>query len=157
MKFRNVIVLLLFAAHAMVAAADPLDVVLYGGMIFDGSGAPGYVADVGISGDRITAVGDLSTREAARRIDVTGLAVTPGFVDIHSHAVRRSVEKSGIFLWPDAENYIRQGATTVIGGPDGGSELSVANLLSDLEKTPAAINFGTFIGTCVPSAFRACQ
>ncbi len=68
----------------------------------------------------------------------------PGFIDIHSHAVRGSRKSSGLFTHPDAENYIRQGVTTVIGGPDGGSDLSIAKLLSDFESTPASVNFGSF-------------
>ncbi len=103
-------------------------------------------ADVGISGDRITAIGDLSGFSANQRIPVGGLAVVPGFIDIHSHAVRGSRKSSGLFKHPDAENYIRQGVTTVIGGPDGGSDLSIAKLLNDFESTPASVNFGTFIG-----------
>ena len=71
---------------------------------------------MGISGDRIVAIGDLSKRQADLRLDVSGLAVVPGFIDIHSHAIRSDPE-DGIFRWPDAENQIRQGVTTVIGGP----------------------------------------
>jgi dihydroorotase/N-acyl-D-amino-acid deacylase len=127
-------------------ASEPLDVVLAGGTVYDGCGSEGRVTDVGITGDRIAAVGDLSSREASLRLDVSGLAVTPGFIDIHSHAVRDSVETSGIFLWPDAENYIRQGVTTVIGGPDGSSWHPISELFSMLEKAPAAVNFGTFVG-----------
>ena len=120
--------------------------VLEGGSIWKGSGSKPYFADIGIRGDRIAAIGDLSGYGAAQRIVVSGLDVVPGFIDIHSHAVRGARDKSGLFTHPDAENYIRQGVTTVIGGPDGSSDLSIAKLLSDLENTPASINFGTFIG-----------
>jgi len=73
-------------------------------MVYNGDGSAGVVTDIGISGDRIVAVGDLSGREAELHLDVSGLAVTPGFIDIHSHAVRDDVESSGIFLWPDAQS-----------------------------------------------------
>lgn len=127
---------------------DPrtFDLVLEGGSVWKGWGSRSIVADIGINGDRIAAIGDLSEYAAKQRIVLDGLAVMPGFIDIHSHAVRDTREKSGIFRHPDAENYIRQGVTTVIGGPDGGSELSIAKLLSDLESTPATVNFGSFIG-----------
>ncbi len=125
---------------------QPFSLVLEGGSVWKGSGFIAVVTDIGIRGDRIVAIGDLSDRSADQRIAVDGLDVVPGFIDIHSHAVRGSRDQSGLFKHPDAENYIRQGVTTVIGGPDGGSELSVADLLSDLENTPASINFGTFIG-----------
>ena len=80
-----------------------LSVVLEGGTVYDGSGAAPFVADVGLSGDRVVAIGDLGDHRAAERLDVTGLAVVPGFIDTHSHAVR------GIHRHPLAENYIRQG------------------------------------------------
>jgi len=126
--------------------AQPFSLVLHGGAVWKGSGSRPYVADVGIRGDRIVAIGDLSGQESEQSIDVAGLDVVPGFIDIHSHAVRGNRKKSGLFTHPDSESYIRQGVTTVIGGPDGSSDLSVANLLADLEAAPASINFGTFIG-----------
>lgn len=142
---------LVIAAVAPTSDAKPADItsfdtVLEGGSVWKGWGSSPLVADIGIRGDRIVAIGDLSGSDAKQRIAVDGLAVVPGFIDIHSHAVRGSRKNSGIFRHPDAENYIRQGVTTVIGGPDGGSDLSIGKLLSDFENTPASINFGTFIG-----------
>jgi dihydroorotase/N-acyl-D-amino-acid deacylase len=137
---------LLAVVAASAEAGAEYDVVLAGGTVYDGSGAPGKVVDVAIEGDLIAAVGDLSNAVASRRIDVSGLALVPGFVDIHSHAVRDDTDQSGLFLWPDAENYIRQGVTTAIGGPDGGSWYPISSLLDKVETEPAAINFGTFVG-----------
>jgi len=134
------------AHRATLNDATPFDLILEGGSVWKGSGSHPFTSDIGIRGDRIAAIGELSGLPAQTRIDVRGLAVVPGFIDIHSHAVRGSRNSSGLFTHPDAENYIRQGVTTVIGGPDGGSDLSIANLLSDFEATPASINFGTFIG-----------
>ncbi len=125
---------------------EPLAVILAGGTVHAGDGDPPFTADVGISGDRIAAIGNLSDRTAPLRLDVSGLAVTPGFIDIHNHAIRENPERSGIFRWPDAENLIRQGVTTAIGGPDGGSPLPIADSLAALEQSPAAVNFGTFVG-----------
>jgi dihydroorotase/N-acyl-D-amino-acid deacylase len=136
----------LLALHVESFASGPLDVVLEGGTVFSGDGGAGVVADVGVYADRIVAVGDLSGQESELRLNVSGLAVTPGFIDIHSHAVRDTREKSGIFLWPDAENYIRQGVTTAIGGPDGSSWYPVSDLFSMLEESPSSVNFGTFVG-----------
>jgi N-acyl-D-amino-acid deacylase len=129
-----------------VSEPQPYQLVLAGGNVWTGSGSSSVVGDIGIRGDRIVAIGDLSGQPSAQQIDITGLDVMPGFIDIHSHAVRGRRDNSGIFKHPDAENYIRQGVTTVIGGPDGSSDLSISKLLSDLEDTPATINFGTFIG-----------
>jgi dihydroorotase/N-acyl-D-amino-acid deacylase len=146
MPYKTLILLLFLTLPSVSAAEDPLDLVLAGGTIYNGDGNPGRVADVGIRDDRIVGVGDLSGLQAEMRLDVSGLAVTPGFIDIHSHAVRDTVEKSGLFRWPDAENYIRQGVTTAIGGPDGSSWYPVSDLWSLLEDAPSSVNFGTFVG-----------
>ncbi len=123
----------------------PLDVVIAGGVVYTGENAAGVETDVGISGDRIVAIGTLDDRDAVLRIDADGLAVVPGFIDIHSHAVRDD-PTDGIFRWPDAENLIRQGVTTVIGGPDGGSPLPITDTFAAIEANPASVNFGTFVG-----------
>ena len=124
---------------------EKLSVILEGGNIYSGEAAQPVAADLGINGDRVVAIGDLSTRQAALRLDVRGLAVVPGFVDIHSHAVRSDPEE-GIFRWPDAENLIRQGVTTVVGGPDGSSPLPISDTLRALEARPASVNYATFVG-----------
>lgn len=143
-----IVVLLLLAGCAQEtdAPTTDLDIILAGGWVFTGIDAPPSVADVGITADRIVAIGDLGNRRAALRLDVSGLAVTPGFVDIHSHALRPQASRSGIYLWPDAENYVRQGVTSVIGGPDGWSPLPLADDFARLDADPAAVNFGSFVG-----------
>ncbi len=125
--------------------SESLSVILAGGSVFSGNDAEPVVADIGIRGNRVVEIGDLSQRQADLRLDVAGLAVVPGFVDIHSHAVRDDPE-DGIFRWPDAENLIRQGVTTVIGGPDGSSPLPIPDTLIALEQHPASVNFATFVG-----------
>jgi len=62
------------------------DLILHGGTVIDGTGGNRYAADVGLSGDRITSIGDLSAAEAARRVDVSGRIVAPGFIDVHNHS-----------------------------------------------------------------------
>jgi dihydroorotase/N-acyl-D-amino-acid deacylase len=73
-------------------------------------------------------------------MDAHGLAVAPGFIDIHSHG------RSGIFKVPTAENYLREGVTTIIEGPDGSSPVPLAPLFEKLNKTPISINFASFVG-----------
>ncbi|MFO0095737.1 MAG: hypothetical protein ACK54K_15700, partial [Gemmatimonadaceae bacterium] len=63
----------------------PFDVLLRGGRVLDGTGAPATVADVGIRDGRIVEIGDLGTRTAADTVDVTGHVVAPGFIDPHTH------------------------------------------------------------------------
>jgi N-acyl-D-amino-acid deacylase len=93
----------------------PFDVVLAGGKVVDGTGAPMFTTDVGLRGDRIAAIGSVDPRDAALVLDVRGLCVAPGFIDIHTHSDR------SIFEWPQADSRIRQGCTTEITGNCGGS------------------------------------
>ncbi len=116
------------------------DVLIAGARVIDGSGSPWYFADVGINGDTIAAVGLLPGATAAVRIDGRGLVVSPGFIDIHSHGRR------GIFTVPTAENYLREGVTTIVEGPDGSSPLPLAPFLERVAKTPVCVNFATFVG-----------
>jgi N-acyl-D-aspartate/D-glutamate deacylase len=89
------------------ASAVAYDVVLRGGSVVDGTGAPARRADVGIAGDRIVAIGDrLAAPDGATVLDVRGLIVAPGFIDPHAHITT-------IAEHPDAENFLRQGITTI--------------------------------------------
>ena len=90
------------------------DVVIRGGTIFNGAGGPPRIGDVAISGDRISAVGNVSARGAAE-VDARGMAVAPGFIDIHSHA------DLSLLVNPLAESRIRQGVTLEVVGQDGSS------------------------------------
>ena len=86
------------------------DVVILNGTIVDGSGAPRYKADVGVSSGRIEAIGALGNAEAARRIDAAGHVVVPGFIDIHSHS------DVTLFDDPGGESKAYQGVTTEVTG-----------------------------------------
>lgn len=121
------------------------DIVLRGGLLFRGADELPVEGDIAINGQLIAAVGDLGDFTATETIDVSGLAVTPGFIDIHSHALSDDMDE-GIFGWPDAENLIRQGVTTVIGGNDGGSPLPLSDTFDAIAALPAAVNFGSYIG-----------
>ena len=101
------------------------DVIITGGTVVDGSGEPGFRADVGIVGERIDTIGDLAQATARRVINATGLTVSPGFIDTHAHS-------DGVLLWdPQHANGLRQGITTEILGQDG---LSYAPMSADNYK-----------------------
>ena len=140
------------------------DILIKGGEILDGTGKPGYIADIGITGDRIVDIGNFPTESAQRVIHATGLTVTPGFIDIHSHT------DVSLFVNPRAESKIRQGITTEISGncgstpfPCGKNGLSgtrkwlarygleldwstCGEFLARLEKQGIGLNYATYIG-----------
>ncbi|HUB32079.1 MAG TPA: D-aminoacylase [Bryobacteraceae bacterium] len=130
----------LWAATAAWAQAPRFDVLITGGRIVDGSGAAWFYGDLGIRGDSIAAIGNLTGATAATVIDAKGSTVAPGFIDIHSHGRR------GIGRVPTAENYLREGVTTIIEGPDGSSPLPIADFLGGVAKLKISINFGTMVG-----------
>lgn len=93
-----------------------LDLLIEGGTIVDGSGAPGFPGSIGVSGDRLRILqGDTSEVSAARRIDATGHVIAPGFIDLHSHSGLM------VMLEPRHEPKVRQGVTTEVVGVDGNS------------------------------------
>src|ERR1044071_6342874 len=137
-----------FAAPALALSwAAPYDLVLRGGTVFDGTGAPGRVADVAVRAGRIAAVARRIVSRGADEIDARHLAVAPGFIDIHSHA------DGTLFDDPRVESVIRQGVTTVVVGQDGSSRIpdrsgdaSVSSLFSRIEALPSAVNVATMVG-----------
>lgn len=93
-----------------ILATPRYDLVIEGGTIYDGSGGAPFVGDVAITGDRIAYVGPASAASAARRIDATGLAVAPGFINMLSWANESLLED------PRAQSDIRQGVTLEVMG-----------------------------------------
>ncbi len=91
-------------------AASPFDVVIANGRIVDGTGSPWYRGDVGIRGDRIAAIGDLSGAEATRRIDAAGLVVAPGFLDMLGQS------EFNVLVDSRAASKVMMGVTTEITG-----------------------------------------
>jgi len=126
-------------ALAFLALA-PTSLVIRGGTVYDGTGKVGRVADIRIVGDTIREIGRIKPRPGDQVIDARGMAVTPGFIDAHSHA------DGGIFDNPTAETQIRQGITTAIVGQDGGSSLPLSDFLARLKREPASLNFASFVG-----------
>ncbi|HKE43042.1 MAG TPA: D-aminoacylase [Steroidobacteraceae bacterium] len=95
-------------------ATDSFDLVLKGGTVYDGSGKPGFVSDVGVRGDRVVAVGDLSKATAKKTLDVHGKVVAPGFINVLAHS------EESLIADGRSQGEIREGVTLEIMG-EGGS------------------------------------
>ena len=108
------------AAHG----ASSFDVLIRGGTVIDGSGMPGFRADVGVRGDTIAIVGNLQDARARRSIDARGKIVVPGFIDLHNHAADVPEARQNGLLSSDRRvrsyaNFVAQGVTTVVTNQDG--------------------------------------
>ena len=129
------------AGCSLGAFAANYDIIIKGATIFDGSGNAGYIADIGINGEYIAAIDVLSTDTAARTINAAGLALSPGFIDLHSHA------ENGMAVRPLATNIVQQGITTILGGNCGFSPVDIAGYFTALEtKGNIGPNIGLLIG-----------
>ncbi len=141
LKYIIVCFSLFFFSCFYPTAAESLhfNLVLKNGLIVDGSGKPPFKADVGILNGKISKIGDLSLSETDRSVDVSGLVVAPGFVDILCH---------NDLLWTlqEQENAIREGVTSGLAGNCGFSILDVQKNLKKLEKHKGLLNVGTLIG-----------
>lgn len=140
------------------------DLLIRGGLVIDGTGAPRRRADVAVRDGRIVTVGEIGTGADARTIDARGRVVSPGFIDIHSHSDESVLINSAL------ESAVHQGVTCVVAGNCGGASAPVMGLAAeeldrelkryDLERTwtsfgeyaatvdrsGSAINFCSFVG-----------
>ena len=133
--------LILFSAWLSPwAAQERFDLLIRNGRVVDGTGAPWVRADVAVRADTIARIARSIDASAARILDAAGAVVAPGFIDVHTHA-RRGIEAT-----PTADNYVRQGVTTVFEGPDGSSPVPLGPFLARLETLPTSLNIGSFIG-----------
>ena len=142
-----------------------LDLLIAGGTVYDGSGGPPFRGDVGISGGAIRALGRIARSRAAAVIEADGLAVSPGFIDVHEHT------DTNILVDPKAESAVRQGVTTLVSGQCGGSPFplteeafkertsephrdrgyeldwrDIKGYLAHIERAGTAPNYSTFVG-----------
>jgi N-acyl-D-amino-acid deacylase len=164
MKLRSLLPpALLLCASGLLAAEAPFDLVLEHGHIVDGTGSPWYSGDVGIRNGRVAAIGNLSQAMAARRIDVAGKVVAPGFIDMLGQS------DLTILVEPRLPSKIYQGITTEVTGEGGSAApLSDAIVAEDrlgyehmgitadwrslddyfrrLERQKMGINLATFVG-----------
>lgn len=134
------------AAQVRPGRGDSLDLVISGARIVDGSGRPAFPGDIGIRLGWITDVtrpGGLAARPARQRLGAAGLVVAPGFIDVHSHTVDAMTKPERRFN----EGVIRQGVTTVVGGPDGGySPEIMKQVIGLLARSGAGTNIALYVG-----------
>lgn len=116
-------------------------VLIRGGTIIDGSGAPRFTGDVALRGDRVAEVSrtPLDARRAQRVIDATGLIVAPGFIDIHAHL-------EPLLRLPDARSHVTQGVTLAVGGPDGSAPFPLAAYADSAERAGLGMNVAYLVG-----------
>ncbi len=117
-------------------AQEPYDVLIRNGRVLDGTGTPWYYADIAVSGDRIVAVGNLAKARARRVVDATGLYVSPGFIDVHTHA-GQGLENAELSA---AVPLLTQGITTVVINPDGGGPVDLAEQRATMERLGIGVN-----------------
>src|SRR5271166_3509150 len=154
---------LLFASVTGRAQQTSYDFVIAGARIVDGTGAPWFIGDIGILGDHIVAIGDLSKATATKRVSAAGLIASPGFIDVQGQS------EFNVLVDNRAASKITQGVTTEITGEgssiapvndrmrnEGGEAAkkygvtqdwySLADYFNHFERTKSAINLGTFVG-----------
>lgn len=137
------------ALAALRAQTLPYDLLIKNARVVDGTGSPWYRAEIGIRGDEIAAIATRIDAEASDTIDAGGHVVAPGFIDLHVHAFGGAGQPPPllpIIEVPTADNYVRQGVTTLISGPDGFSPVPLKPALALAAKTRIVPNLGTFVG-----------
>ncbi len=116
------------------------DLLILGGTVVDGTGSPAYRSDIAVVDNEIVKMGDLKGLDAHRVINAKGLIVSPGFIDLHSHADRNIRDN------PGGENYLHQGVTTILTGNCGSSPVDLDGYFQSVMETGIALNMGLLIG-----------
>ncbi len=130
-------------ASSPVEEDSQYDIVFVNAVLVDGTGAPRRKADVAIHLGRIAAIGDLQHKDAAVRMDIDGLVLAPGFIDVHSHADRDAIIPQSRML----QGLITQGVTTAVFGVDGESSLDDIRRSRELFDTQGiGTNYMYYIG-----------
>jgi len=130
----------LVAGAAAAEDAAVATTLIVNASIVDGTGSPVRAGAVRVAGDRIAEVGDLAAKPGERVIDAHGLALAPGFIDVHSH------HEDDLFGMRDAAPLVSQGVTTIIAGQDGSETYPAKELFERMAATPPAVNVATFAG-----------
>src|SRR5258708_10443998 len=123
-------------------AQQRFDLIIRSGTVYDGTGGAARMADVGVSGDQIAAIGDLSKAAATRVINAKGKYVVPGFIDVHTHTeegLSDPARQANI-------SYLTQGVTTVVAGNCGTSPLDFAKTFAKWREQGIGTNTALLVG-----------
>jgi N-acyl-D-amino-acid deacylase len=138
--FAAAVFTLIFTVSLTSQDTRPFDILIKNGQVIDGSGNPWRRADIGVRGGRIAALGRLDGATAAKVIDASGLTVTPGFIDVHSHA---AAGLAGALK--DARQLLAQGLTTVTLNPDGGGPVDIKAQRAAYERGRTGVNVALYV------------
>lgn len=139
------LLLLPVAAAQEPAAPATIDLIVAGGRVIDGTGAPARTAEVGIDGDRILFVGARPAGLTARRtIDAHGLVVAPGFIDPHTHSGHDALSADAAER--ALANHLLQGVTSIVIGNDGGGGPDVGATFARIAAAAPGVNVASFVG-----------
>ena len=140
-KAQKQLLFLLIIACSTLQCTRDYEVVISGGTIYDGSGDAPFVADIGISDGIIQAIGKINPGKS-KEIDATGLIISPGFIDMHTHC-DWGLKTPGM---SDAQNYLKQGVTTVVTGNCGSGTYKVTEFFNHLDSIGIGPNVVHLIG-----------
>mgnify|MGYP001019935803 FL=1 len=136
---KKITLLSLFSVALLFGCQLEYDLIIKNGTVYDGSGNPPVQSDVAINNDKIVKIGNLTNAKAKKIIDASGLAVAPGFIDLHAHL-------DPLLELPGAESAIRQGVTTSLGGPDGSSPWPIGSYLDKADSLGMGMNVAFLVG-----------
>ena len=134
---KNIIIIILIFSGC---SSPSFDIIINNGKIANGSGNELFIANLYIRDGKIIEIGNISHAIGDKVLDAQELIIAPGFVDMHTHAERRSLE------FPTVENYLQQGVTTMVGGNCGGSPFPIIDFIEKTEKKGIGPNLALLIG-----------
>jgi len=141
-KRSSLLGLLVFFALSVQAQmpSQTADILIKNAKILDGTGNSWFYGDIAIGGGKIIQIGRLSSWNAKKVIDATGLVAAPGFIDVHTHIEGDEVKN------PEATNFIYDGVTTVITGNCGLSDANIGRYLHKIDSLHTSVNVAALVG-----------
>ena len=136
MKNIIVIVILVFSG----CSSPSFDIIINNGKIANGDGGELFAANIYIKDGKIIEIGNLPNAKGDRVLNAQELIIAPGFIDMHTHSERRSLQ------FPTVENYLQQGVTTMVGGNCGGSPFPIGSFIEKTQKKGIGPNLALLIG-----------